>query len=144
MGFWKTVKTGLFGSPKTVDNVLDKDNGLLVQVGEWIGNQQFTSEEQAEMNAGIIEAVRQYAIATQDESTERSKTRRLVAGKIIDLEIFLVLLCVVIYPIDQKWAAFILGIAISNIIGGAFVAVIIFFFGSHGVIRPIANAVKKK
>ena len=33
---------------KAQDNVLDKDNGLLAQVGGWIGNMNFTEEEQDE------------------------------------------------------------------------------------------------
>jgi hypothetical protein len=34
----------LFGTDKAVDNILDKDNGLVARAGEWLGNQQFTEE----------------------------------------------------------------------------------------------------
>lgn len=43
----------IFGTKKAVDNVMDKDNGLLAQAGAWIGNKDFTEEERAEMMAGF-------------------------------------------------------------------------------------------
>lgn len=43
----------LFGTKKAVDDVLDKDNGLLTQFGGWIGNFQYTTQEQAEHNQEI-------------------------------------------------------------------------------------------
>jgi len=70
--------TNLFSS-KAVDNVLDKDNGLLTQAGEWIGNLSYTDEEKAEsrerLNSGLVD----YIKSTLSESTVRSKTRRFVA-----------------------------------------------------------------
>jgi hypothetical protein len=42
---------GLFGSKDAVKNIVDKDNGLLTQVGSWIGNFNYTDEEKAEANA---------------------------------------------------------------------------------------------
>tara|TARA_R110000751_G_scaffold204143_1_gene308626 strand:+ start:332 stop:733 length:402 start_codon:yes stop_codon:yes gene_type:complete len=38
----------IFGTDKAVDNLLDKDNGLLTQVGGWIGGMKHTEEEKAE------------------------------------------------------------------------------------------------
>ncbi len=38
----------LIGTDKAVDNILDKDNGLLAKAGSWIGNFNYTSEEKAE------------------------------------------------------------------------------------------------
>ena len=45
----------LFGTKKAVDDVLDKDNGLLTQFGNWVGGFSYTSEEQAEHNQSIRE-----------------------------------------------------------------------------------------
>jgi hypothetical protein len=39
----------LFSNGKAVDDVLDKDNGLLVKAGTWIGNMNYTEEEKAKM-----------------------------------------------------------------------------------------------
>jgi hypothetical protein len=38
----------LFGTDKAVDNLLDKDKGLLVRAGGWVGGLSYTKEEQAE------------------------------------------------------------------------------------------------
>jgi hypothetical protein len=40
----------LFGTDKAVNSLVDKDNGLLTQVGGWIGNFNYTDEEKAENN----------------------------------------------------------------------------------------------
>lgn len=42
----------LFGTDKAINNLLDKDEGLLVKAGSWIGNFNYTSEEKAEADAG--------------------------------------------------------------------------------------------
>jgi hypothetical protein len=38
----------LFGTDKAVDNLLDKDKGLLVRAGSWVGGLHYTEEEKAE------------------------------------------------------------------------------------------------
>ncbi len=40
----------LFGTEKAVDNMLDKDNGLLVRAGGWVDGLSYTDEEKADMN----------------------------------------------------------------------------------------------
>ena len=44
----------IFGTEKGVDNILDKDKGLLVKAGGWIGNMNFTAEERAEYNHKLM------------------------------------------------------------------------------------------
>lgn len=41
----------LVGTDKAVDNILDKDNGLLAKAGSWFGGLNYTEEEKAEANA---------------------------------------------------------------------------------------------
>jgi hypothetical protein len=43
--------SSLFAADKAVDNVMDKDNGLLAQAGNWIGGFNYTEEEKAEADA---------------------------------------------------------------------------------------------
>lgn len=38
----------LFGTDKHVDNLIDKEKGLIVRAGQWIGNMHYTDEEKAE------------------------------------------------------------------------------------------------
>ena len=43
--------SGLFATEKAVDNIIDKENGLLAQVGSWVGGFNYTAEEKAEADA---------------------------------------------------------------------------------------------
>ena len=45
----------LIGTEKAVDNLLDKDSGLLARAGGWIGNFNYTEEEKAEADADTRE-----------------------------------------------------------------------------------------
>ncbi len=45
----------LIGTDKVVNNVVDKDNGLLAQAGNWLGGFSYTDEEKAEADAATRE-----------------------------------------------------------------------------------------
>ena len=45
----------LIGTDKILNNVVDKDNGLLAQAGNWIGGFSYTAEEKAEADAATRE-----------------------------------------------------------------------------------------
>ena len=75
-------------APKVVDNVFDKEKGLLTQVGQWVGHQQFTEEEKAIHAKGMSEAIQAYSIATLGENTDRSKARRTIAVEWIRLQVW--------------------------------------------------------
>ena len=45
----------VFGTAKAVDDILDKDKGLLVRAGTWIGNLNLTDEEKMENNLLVRE-----------------------------------------------------------------------------------------
>jgi len=77
-------------APKVADNIFDKEKGLLTQVGQWVGHQQFTPEEQAKMDDGMVKAVQGFAVATMGESTERSKTRRELALMWFRMHVFFI------------------------------------------------------
>ena len=133
--------TSLFSSSKTVDNVLDKDNGLLSQVGSWIGGQQYTEEEKAEFNERMRVNVTDYAKATMDESTERSKARREIARMWIKAQLGLILLCAIAIPLDPVIAESYFNLATNNVMLAGTGAIITFFFGSYMLARH--NATKK-
>lgn len=46
MGMFSAVGR-LFGTDKAIENILDKDNGLITQVGTWFGNKDYTDQERA-------------------------------------------------------------------------------------------------
>ncbi len=45
------IFSALFATDKAVDNILDKDKGLLTQVGNWVGGFNYTEEEKSEADA---------------------------------------------------------------------------------------------
>jgi len=123
--------TNLFTSSKTVDNVMDKDNGLLSQVGGWVGNMQFTEEEQAKMNLKMADSVADFVKMTLSENTERSKTRRSVAVLWIRVQLFMLLIVMAVAPFDMELAKFYISIAFGTLMISGTLAIIAFFFGAH-------------
>tara|TARA_R110000851_G_scaffold56769_3_gene132631 strand:- start:2624 stop:3040 length:417 start_codon:yes stop_codon:yes gene_type:complete len=118
-------------APKIADNIFDKDKGLLTQFGGWVGNSKFTEEEQAELNRDMAKGVQDFAVATLEESTDRSKARRQIAQDVIRFYLWLIFLCGMTYPIDTKWSELWLSLAALPALGGLVVGVGAFFFGAH-------------
>ena len=132
--------SNLFSSSKAVDNVLDKDNGLLAQAGEWIGNMSYTDEEKAESRERLNQSLVEYIGTTLSENTTRSKTRRFVAIMWISVELFLVLLTCGGAPFDIELAKFYWSVATSELMFWGTMSVIGFFFGPY----MIGNHFKRK
>jgi hypothetical protein len=65
----------LFGTDKAVDNILDKDNGLLTQVGGWVGGLKHTEEEKAE----DAQATRQWGLKQLEALEPFKVVQRILA-----------------------------------------------------------------
>jgi len=128
-------------SDKAADNVLDKNDGLLAQVGSWVGNMNLTKEEVIEFNAKTVSSVQSFVKSTLSESTERSKTRRAIAVLWIKTQLAIVLMCCIAAPFDLELANFYFNLATSTLMITVTTAICIFFFGSHGLARH--NETKK-
>jgi len=120
---------------KTADDIFDKDKGLLTKVGGWIGNMHLTPEEVLEANAKTVSSVQTFVQATLSESTERSITRRSIAVLWIKAQLGIILMCAIAAPWDRELAQFYFELATSTLMITATTAIIIFFFGSHGIAR---------
>lgn len=143
MSIWSAVKGVFSSNAKPVDDILDKDRGLLVRAGGFINDLSYTDAEKAENVAKLAQTVIQLVKDTASENTQRSLTRRQVAIGIIRVELFLVLACVVAWPVDAEYAKFLWEVASSWLMFGAFSAVIIFFFGSYGISQHIIKPSKE-
>lgn len=129
------------GAPKIVDNVFDKEKGLLTQVGQWVGHQSLSQEELILHNDNMAKAIQGFAVATLGENTERSKARRRIAIAWIEMQVWLIKLTVVCVFIDylieeirggeSSLAESITEIAFSPMLWGITGAVSVFFFGTH-------------
>ncbi len=131
MSFFGWFKT----APKLVDDVMDKDSGLIAQVGNWIGNMNLTKEEVIEFNAKTVASVQVFVKATLGESTERSKTRRSIAVLWIKSQLGIVLMSCIAAPWNIELANFYYKMGTSTLMITGTTAIIIFFFGSHGIAR---------
>jgi hypothetical protein len=126
---------------KVIDNVLDKDDGLLANVGSWIGGQQYTDEEIAEANTELRKGVVAYAIASMGENSERSKARREIAKQWIKVQLWLVLMCAIAAPFNMELAEFYYKLSTASVMLAGTAAIITFFFGSYMLTRH--NETKK-
>lgn len=131
MGFFSFLSS----SPKVVDDIMDKDKGLLAQVGGWIGNMNLTPEEVMKQNAKTVSSVQTFVVATLAESSERSKTRRDIAVMWFKLQAGVILMCCLAAPWDLELAKFYFTLATSTLMVSVTVAITVFFFGSHGLAR---------
>ncbi len=122
-------------APKAADNILDRNNGLLVQVGGWVNQQNLTDEEVLIQNAKTVESVQQFVVDTLDESTERSKSRRLIVNRWIRTQLALVLMAAICAPFNMELAEFYFKLATCALMAMGTTAIIIFHFGSHGLAR---------
>lgn len=122
-------------SSKTVDDVMDKDNGLLAQVGGWIGNLNLTNEEVMKQNAKTVTSVQAFVKATLSESTERSKSRRDIANLWVKTQLGILLMMCIAAPWNIELAEFYFKAATSTLMIMGTTAIIIFHFGSHGLAR---------
>jgi len=124
---------GWFSSNKVVDDIMDKDKGLLSQVGGWIGNMKLTPEEVMEANGKTVVSVQKFVESTLSENTERSRTRRAIAVMWIKLQAGLILFCCIAAPFDMELATFYFELATSTLMITVTTAISIFFFGSYGL-----------
>jgi hypothetical protein len=128
-------------SDKLVDNVLDKDNGLLKGVGGWIDDLSHTDQEKAEDKKELRKAVVAYAVASMGENSERSKARREIAKQWIKTQLWLILMCAIAAPFDMKLAEFYYKLSTASVMLAGTGAIITFFFGSYLLTRH--NETKK-
>ena len=126
---------------KVIDNVLDKEDGLLVRVGGWIDGQQHTDQEKAEDQKELRKGVIAYAIASMGENSERSKARREIAQLWIKTQLAIVLMCSICAPWNMPLAKFYFKLATSALMIAGTGAIITFFFGSYLLTRH--NETKK-
>ena len=126
-------------APKAVDDVLDKDNGLLTQFGGWVNNQSLSDEELIKHNIQTVSDVRAFVVETLSESTERSKTRRSIAVLWIKSHLAVVMFSCIAAPWNMTLANFYFNLATSTMMLSVTGAFSIFFFGSHGLARHNAS-----
>lgn len=124
---------GIFKREKTVDAILDPEKGHLAKIGKFIGNQQFTDQERAEMMAGLSTAIRDFSVATANQGTVRSTVTRSLAIRWINVQLTMVLLSVIslAHPDPAVFESLWL-ITTSDVLMWGTFGVMTYFFGAYG------------
>ena len=133
MGILKSIVSAVTGSSKTIDDVFDKDSGHLSKIGAWIGNANYTNEEQAEHMLEIGKGVRQFAVDTLSENTDRSKARRELAVHIIKFYTLLIFMVGITYPVNKEWSAVWFELCQLGGLVALVTGVGLFFWGTHHI-----------
>jgi hypothetical protein len=101
--------SNLFGGKKAVDNILDKDNGLLTQVGGWIGNMNYTDEEKAKADA----ETRKWGIEMLKALAPFKVVQRVLAFAVASLWIIVALNVIVMIWFDHPQLEMMMDFAMS-------------------------------
>jgi len=123
---WLSV---LFGTPKVVGAVADT---VKAGVG-MLDNAFYTDQEKASNAIKFSDAWLQIQIATANENSIRSISRRLLAWAIMFVFLLLILAAAVLWGFDPKYSEFILKLISDTELGWLTVGVGIFYFGTFGV-----------
>ena len=122
---------------KTVDDLMDKDNGVLVKAGGFINDLHYSDAEKARDYAAMAGAMSQFVKDTLGENTERSKTRREIAVLWIKSQLTLIFLTVFAGCIEygirgtMVIAEFVWGVASSELMFWMTMSIGAFFYGAH-------------
>lgn len=132
MSLFSAIKGVFSAAPaKTVDDILDKDSGLLAKFGGFVNDLNYTDAERAKTMADVAGSAAEFVKSTMSESTERSKARRSISIMWIKFQLFLVALTVIAFPVDNNAAEFYWKVATSNVMLFGTMSVLVFFFGAH-------------
>ena len=131
MSFWAPIKNFVLGAPKLVDDVFDKNEGLLVKAGGFINDLSYTDVEKARDLAELAKVVSEHIKSTLTESTERSLTRRSIAVMWIKVQLGLILMTSICIPVNAEWAKSFFQLATCNVMLWGTGSVIVFFFGMY-------------
>jgi len=118
---------------KTVDDVFDKDSGLLAKAGAWYGNQNLTDEEVMEANAKSIASVQDFVVKSLSESTMRSKSRRGFTMLWSYMHVGVIALFCIARPFDKTISDDYLLLVLNPWICSITGAIVMFHYGSHGL-----------
>jgi len=135
MGFWASIKNFFTIAPKSIDDILDKNDGLLVKAGGWLNDLQYTEAERAKDYAAMTKGVIEFVTTTLTESTVRSKTRRNIAILWIKAQLGLILMVAMAISADAilgtNMKADFFDLATCNVMVWGTGSIIIFFFGAY-------------
>jgi len=118
-------------APKVVDDVFDKDAGLLTKAGGFINDLSYTDAEKAKGYIDLCKAVSDHVASTLSESTVRSVTRRSIAVLWVKVQLALVLMTAIYIPFDKTVAKSFYELATCDVMFWGTGSIVVFFFGAY-------------
>jgi len=115
----------LFGTEKGVDSLLDKDNGLLTQAGNWIGGFNYTEEEKAENNL----LVKQWGLKQLAALEPFKVVQRIIAFAVLFLWVFVAINYVAMLWVEHSKTDELLKFAMSDYVFWPTLAVLSLYCG---------------
>lgn len=121
----KTIFTGMFGkSTLDVNNVFDKVSGGIDKLN-------FSNQERAGYNKEAADALALFTKETLNESTDRSRARRMIAIAITAVYMLMSICSMVMAMFSPDKAKLLLDVSSSLNLDTAFIMVLAFFFGGY-------------
>ena len=134
----------LLGTDKAVDNILDKDNGLLVRAGGWIDGRKYTEQEKAEND----QVTREWGLSQLQALAPFKVVQRIIAFAVVGIWAFIAINLVIavwvlaVFPeIDAKTA--LMELAVSDYVFWPVVSVLSLYM-SGGVIPKMLGKGQSK
>ncbi len=115
----------LFGTEKAVNNLVDKDNGLLAQAGSWVGGLSYTDEEKAENNL----LVKEWGLKQLDSLQPFKIVQRIIAFSVLFLWAFVGVNYVLMLWVEHPKAQGLLNFALSDYVFWPTLAVLSLYCG---------------
>jgi len=115
----------LFGTEKAVNNLVDKDNGLLAQAGSWVGGLSYTDEEKAENNL----LVKEWGLKQLDALQPFKIVQRIIAFSVLFLWAFVGVNYVLMLWVEHPKAQGLLDFALSDFVFWPTLAVLSLYCG---------------
>jgi len=115
----------LFGTEKAVNSLVDKDNGLLTQAGNWIGGFSYTDEEKAENNL----LVKSWGLKQLEALEPFKVVQRIIAFSVLFVWGFVAINYVAMLWFKHESAAELLTFALSDYVFWPTLAVLSLYCG---------------
>lgn len=124
----------LFGADKAVDNIVDKDNGLLVRAGTAIGNLHYSEQEKAENSL----LVRQWGINQLEALHPFKVVQRILAFSVMFGWLFVLINLVAMFWLEHPSSGKLLELAFSDYVFWPVLSVLSLYM-SGGVLTHFGN-----
>jgi hypothetical protein len=119
----------LFGTDKAVNNLIDKNNGLLAQAGSWVGGLSYTDEEKAENNL----LVKEWGLKQLDALQPFKIVQRVIAFSVLFLWAFVGVNYVLMLWFEHPKAQGLLDFALSQYVTWPTLAVLSLYCGGGAI-----------